>query len=236
MATTLHSFCLELENQDIEIIKHECTCASSQDEPIFCVLGVLATENGRQIERYMLSWLQKKYTVYAIRQQPPGSLYEYPALRFAQLLSMEKKQPVLYLHTKGAANKRKLQCKTVNMWRYEFVEHKSDYRKNLGDYDLLCPYSGPQNITWLNGFIASDKAFSAIPPIEIFENRYYYETLFKGTQLKCFGRRLNNIAITEEIDNTNSMYRDLRRFSSLFSFSFSPDRLNLLVKKRSPKK
>lgn len=216
MTSSLEAFRQELENQAIEVIEHKCV-RSIQDKCTTCILGVLLSDNGKEIEQYMLSWLTKKYNVISIRQPLPGALFEYPALRFAQMFSIEHNVPVLYMHTKGAAHKGKLQCRTINMWKREFVCRKSAYEKNLDRYDVLLPYSGPQNITWLNGFIASAKAFSTIAPIPVFENRYYYEILFKGTALNFYGRRLSNLLRTDELDNTNLMYRDLHRFPASFS-------------------
>ena len=217
MVPSFDSFCRELENRSIQVIEHPCTQTLPAQKCKTCVLGVLLTENGKEIERYMLSWLTRKYNVITVRQPVHGTLFEYPALRVAQLLSVERGEPVLYLHTKGAAHKGRFQRQTVNMWMSEFVGAKEKYEEQIDGYDILLPYSGPQNITWFNGFIASPKAFSSIPPIAVLENRYLYEILFKGSSLRCFGRRITTIQRTEEIDNTSRMYRDVRRFPASYS-------------------
>lgn len=214
---TLQSYSAELENKNIEVVEHKCTRNLDGQKCTTCVLGVLLSDHGKQIEQYMLSWLTKKYNVISVRQPLPGSLFEYPALRYAQLYSIERNEPVLYLHTKGAANPRAFQKKTINLWKHEFVKSKQEYENHLDEYDLLLPYSGPQNITWFNGFIATSKAYSAIPQIPIFENRFYYETLFKGSSLKCYGRRFTGIVRTDTEDSTNLIYRDVNHFSSSFS-------------------
>lgn len=217
IAPSIESFRKELTNQNIEVVEHKCSQDIHNHNCKTCVLGVLLSDYGKEIEHYMLSWLTKKYNVISIRQPVPGPLFEYPALRFAQLFSTEFNVPVLYLHTKGAAHKGRFQRKTLNMWRFEFVESKSAYEKRIDQYDVLLPYSGPQNITWFNGFIASNKAFSSISPISVLENRYIYEILFKGSSLNFFGRRIDNIQRTETLENTSVMYRDISRFSASFS-------------------
>ena len=217
MAPSFDSFCRELESRSIQVIEHPCSQPVAGQKCKTCVLGVLLSDNGKKIERYMLSWLTRKYNVISVRQPVPGTLFEYPALRVAQLLSTEREEPVLYLHTKGAANSRRFQRQTLNMWMHEFVEAKEKYEAQMDGHDILLPYSGPQNITWFNGFIASPKAFSSIPPIAVLENRYLYEILFKGSSLRCFGRRISTIQRTDECDNTSRMYRDVRRFSASYS-------------------
>ena len=217
MISSLESFRLELKAKGIESVEHPCSQDIPDNHCSTCILGVFLTENGKKIEQYMLSWLTKKYNVISIRQPLPGSLFEYPALRYAQLFSIEHEEPVLYLHTKGAANPRKSQRRIVNMWMHEFVESKKEYEKNLDKYDVLLPYSGPQNITWMNGFIGTPKAFSWLPPIAVFENRFFYEILFKGSDLRFFGRRLTNIQRTDALDTTPLMYQDIHRFSASYS-------------------
>jgi hypothetical protein len=217
MSSVIESFQNELEAKGIEVIEHKCRHDNMMHKCRTCVLGVLLSENGKEIEAYMLSWLTEKYNVFSVRQPAPGILFEYPALRFAQLYSIQHEESVLYLHTKGAAHKGRFQRKTVNMWRNEFVNKKSEYEQRIGHFELLMPYSGPQDITWLNGFIASPNAFSSIPPITELGNRYIFEILFKGSGLSCFGRRLLDIQRTDETDNTAEMYKDINRFSPSFS-------------------
>ena len=217
MISELESFRNELDDRGISIVEHPCRKPVPGQKCRICVLGVLLSANGIAIEQYMLSWLTEKYNVFAIRQPLPGSLFEYPALRFAQLFSIEREEPVLYLHTKGAAHQSRFQRKTLNMWRHEFVDCKSDYDDHMDDNDVLLPYSGPQNITWFNGFIASPKAFASIPPITAPENRYVLEILFKGSNLVFWGKRLTDIQKTDDLDTTSSMYRDIKFFPASYS-------------------
>ena len=234
MNTSLETYRADLENKGIQVVEHECTGQLKGRKCTTCVLGVLLSENGKQIEQYMLSWLTKEYKVFCVRQPAPGTLFEYPALRYAQLLSLENGEPVLYLHTKGAANKGRSQRQTINMWKFEFVDSVADYEKNLEQFDVVLPYSGPQNITWLNGFIASPEAYAKIPPIAPEQNRFLFEILFKGTDLKFHGRRMNDLLRTDIVDNVSRMFRDIRRFSA--SFTPACERLHNLFLKPVPKK
>lgn len=218
MASTLDSFRQELNNQSIEVVNHRCIKNNSESMVKTCVLGVLLSEEGKRIEQYMLSWLTKEYEVISIRQPMPGILFEFPALRFAQLYSVENQEPVLYLHTKGSANPNKNQRQVVNMWRHEFVAKKRAYDRRTNQYDLLMPYSGPQNVTWFNGFIATPKAFTSIPPLEIVQDRFFYEGIFKGASINLFCRRLSNIYYFDDTrDNRILLFRDLRCFSGYFT-------------------
>ena len=62
---------------------------------ISCIFGVLVNGNGLQIEKSMLDWLLPEYDVYCIYQKYPGILFEYPALRFAQWLSLNFKKQII---------------------------------------------------------------------------------------------------------------------------------------------
>lgn len=220
MASTLDSFRQELNNKSIEVVEHRSKKNTSESNFRTCVLGVLLSEEGKRIEHYMLSWLTKEYNVISIRQPMPGIFFEFPALRFAQLFSVENKEPVLYLHTKGSANPGRIQRQVVNMWKHEFVAYKLDYDKRINQYDLLMPYSGPQGITWFNGFIATPKAFSSIPPLVQLDNRYFYEKIFKGVSTIRYGRRLSNIEVDATTDTRFWLWRDLKQFPGFFT-SFS---------------
>lgn len=81
-------------------IKH----MSEDSDRILCVFGVLNSEIGREIQNEMLEWLLPEYDVWCVIQPEPGSLFEYPALRFAQWLMQKQgcQEYLLYVHTKGA--------------------------------------------------------------------------------------------------------------------------------------
>ena len=62
---------------------------------MLCVLGVLKTSKGLQIKNEMLSWLNTKHNVFCVEQEPPGKLFEYPAIYYAIKLAIEMKERVL---------------------------------------------------------------------------------------------------------------------------------------------
>ena len=74
----------------------------------------------------MLDWLLPEYDVYCVYQKYPGILFEYPALRFAQWLSLNyNKAIILYVHTKGAFNYNNFQNKEKYVWKHEFTKPHS---------------------------------------------------------------------------------------------------------------
>lgn len=130
-----------------------------------CVLGVLCNDKGLHIEKNMLNWLLPEYDVYCVYQKYPGTLFEFPALRFAQWLSMVvNKQIILYLHTKGAFNYRIIQDQIRELWKYEFTQNrKKIYIKLLkNNYtDISTPFRWG-SATWFNGMFISKRAFNLI--------------------------------------------------------------------------
>lgn len=53
-----------------------------------CIFGILESKKGFAIRDEMLAWLKPEYDVWCVYQRLPGRLFEYPALRFAQWLSV----------------------------------------------------------------------------------------------------------------------------------------------------
>ena len=89
---------------------------------IICIFGVLVNDEGLKIEKNMLEWLSPEYDIYCIYQKYPGILYEYPAFRFAQWFSIiHNISIVLYIHTKGAYHKSRLQDDVIDLWKHEFT-------------------------------------------------------------------------------------------------------------------
>ena len=114
----VYSGCPELL-QDVSISFMECSGRQSER---YCVLGVLKSSRGLQIKDEMLSWLLNEYNVYCVEQEMPGKLFEYPALRFAQWLCIEKDcEDVLYVHTKGAGRPSDVQKRIRKMWQMQFT-------------------------------------------------------------------------------------------------------------------
>lgn len=164
--------------------------------PILCVLGCLLTEAGQRIKAEMIEQFRKKYDIIAVNQAPPGKFYEFPALSFAQSASIKTGKPVLYVHTKGAANPKNVyhQDKVRKMWYNEFVVGYNEYKSYIESHpgEVACPFSGSSKYTWMNGFIGSVDAWKRVNIRQTFD-RYYYEYIFQGSPVKVHGRIMNNV-------------------------------------------
>lgn len=156
---------------------------------MIAVLGCLKTQVGLAIKQEMLSWLNPMYNVIAVDQEVPGTLYEYPAMQLAFDLSAKLTQPVLYLHTKGAANNHPVQEHIRQMWKNEFG-NKEKLQKYL---DLLTP--GPKlstilmspvgKCTWFNAFICNPEAAIILAEyIHPSESRYDFECIARNTEVE----------------------------------------------------
>ena len=134
----------------------------------------------------MLSWLTETYNVICIYQEPPGKLYEYPALRAAQYFvsNSDKYEYCLYIHTKGAGNPNPIQQRIKNMWKVEFGSKKfQEYINAISDKDspiVACPFAGPDRQTWYNGFFANKKAWNDLDIIKPTDNRYLFECIWRN--------------------------------------------------------
>lgn len=166
---------------------------------ISCIFGVLVNENGLKIEKSMLDWLLPEYDVYCIYQKYPGALFEYPALRFAQWLSLNyNKQIILYVHTKGAFTYNWFQNKVRYVWKNEFTKPNNYIyinllEKNISDISL--PFRNDY-CTWYNGMFISYRAFKSIKIIPYYNNisRYYYECLtFKEPKNNSYKIRFKGV-------------------------------------------
>lgn len=173
----------EVFQQDIPTVT--ITHIPNDNHPV-CVLGVLETKLGLRIKDEMTSWLIQNYDLYIIAQASPGALFEYPALFFAQQLSGRLNCPVLYLHTKGAANNSEIQKRIRQLWKNEFTGERSRLYID-SKADVTCPFLGPNNETWYNGMYISPKAFASVS-ISPSDNRYDFQRLFaQKTNLKFRG-------------------------------------------------
>lgn len=201
------------------------------------VLGVLLTDEGRRIKQEMLNWMNPEYEVLCIEQEPPGKLFEYPAIKYTAKLAVEMNEPVLYIHTKGAANpvpgwasrmmNRKFNvppyakpedCQKVirNLWKHEFTgERLEEYYKRC-DVDsptVCCPYTGKEKWTWWNAWIINPSAASILlKRLKQTGFRWYYERLFAGIkEIDVVGMRMNNLYSTT-FDNTVELWNDIWSF------------------------
>ncbi len=191
---------------------------------MLAVLGVLKTEAGIEIKKEMLSWLEKEHDVLCIEQEPPGIEFEYPAIKAAIRLSIDMNEPVLYLHTKGAANKIPLNYKTAmmaatvnfpisakpkdcqiivrNMWKHEFTGERLKLYNDIVNTTVptvACPLTGKEKLTWQNGFILN--SFAAKELLKTFHftnNRWYYEQMFNNTSINVKGVLSNDIHIGKD--------------------------------------
>ena len=146
-----------------------------------CVLGCVDTPEGNRIADELRAWLRWYYDVHEIWHD--GTLYEQPALRYAQDLARLTGQPVLYLHTKGAYNHVTRSRLIRKLWRKEFVQSRERYMNAIiGDAPAVaCPFTGRDRFTRYNGFIANAAAWAAIPPIEPNADRAVFEWLWRDT-------------------------------------------------------
>lgn len=202
-----------------------------------CVLGVLLTDEGKKIKSEMLEWLDPVFEAICVEQDPPGKLFEYPAIKRAAELSAEKNRPVLYIHTKGAANKvpawsgkmlnkkfnvpptaRPEDCqKTIrNLWKNEFTGKRlEEYLKrcNTDKPTVCCPYTGKEKWTWFNAWIINPTAAKLLVNT-IKENsfRWYYERIFSDIkEIDVVGMRKNDL-VSSTFDNTKDLWDDIWRF------------------------
>ena len=176
----------------------------SEHTKIYCVLGVLLSDEGIAIKNEMLEWLIPEYDVITVEQELPGKLYEYPAINYVVNLSKETNEICLYLHTKGAANSNGGQAKIRNMWKDEFINHKKEYLEETNTTLplILCPFTGPNKTTWFNGFYITPAAANNTLPLMPVKNRHHWEEMYKENEnVKVKGRLFNNIKPIKDEDN-----------------------------------
>lgn len=201
---------------------------------MLCVLGVLKTAEGLKIKKEMLDWLSKYHDVICVEQEPPGVLFEYPAIKKVIDLAIEKNEPVLYIHTKGAANKvvpgyekhdmekkcSKMPKNTDNsdsqvifrkMWKKEFTDNIQKYLDAV-DTDkptVSCPYTGKEKVTWKNAWVINPAAAKELKKtFHIDKNRFYYERMFTGTDIDVIGIIDGNVDTKNRFDTMwNSVWK-----------------------------
>ena len=164
---------------------------------IVCIFGILANEKGIEIANSMIEWLLPEYDIYCVYQKYPGKLFEFPALRFAQWLSLKLNITIiLYIHTKGAFHQNDYQSRIRKLWKYEFTSPRKNIYIKLIENNLT-DISLPFRIgryTWFNGMFISYRAFKLINTIKYNKtNRWYYESLFKNHNIRLKGILNDNI-------------------------------------------
>lgn len=174
---------------------------------------------GLDIEAELKNAFSEKYDVIVVRHD--GKRFEGDGIEFAIKLSIDTNMPVLYIHTKGAINNRKIVnvkmfCKkhdikdirpenikersipkyVRNMWKNEFIYNMDKYVDSM-DMKVpmvVCPYTGSKKITWLNGFIINPLAAKELKKtFHMDRNRFYYEQMFNNTKVKVVGIRMNDV-------------------------------------------
>lgn len=175
---------------------------------MLCVFGILKTEYGLKIKEEMLEWLSPLYDVLQIEQEPPGVLFEYPAIQYTMKLSIETNEPVLYIHTKGAGHPNGWYNKGVlKVWKMEFGEKQRaeeifNFINHQKSPTVVCPFTGKSKATWFNAFVVNPSAAKIIldnlkTPNEC-KDRYYYEVD------KCNFPEINVIgSICDKCDTTD---------------------------------
>lgn len=202
-----------------------------------CVLGVLLTKEGKKIKQEMLNWLNPEYNVMCIEQEPPGKQFEYPAIKYAAKLAVDINKPVLYIHTKGAANPipnwavrmmnkdfnvpstaKPEDCQKVirNLWKNEFTgERVKEYFKkcNTNNPTVCCPYTGKEKWTWWNAWIINPTAAEfLLKNLKQTDYRWYYERVFSNIkEINVIGMRMNDL-YSKTFDNTIELWNDIWQF------------------------
>lgn len=158
-----------------------------------CVLGAVESEMGKEIADELKGWLSWYYEVFTVWHD--GSLFEQPALRFAQDLAKLTNKPILYLHTKGAYNKPDFSARVRKMWRQEFAKDPNKYFATVKTDApaVACPFTGDDRMTRYNGFVANAAAWRCIPDIEPNSDRMVFEKLWRDSPANIFGLINDNI-------------------------------------------
>lgn len=170
-----------------------------------CVLGVLKTDIGLKIKDEMLAWLNPVYDVTLVEVNPPNDIeFELPFIKKACEVAIKNNEPVLYLHTKGAAMPNNAQPLVREFWRRVFTDELDTYFKYVNTDSATCsaPIVNRDKATcWFNGYIMNVAAAKQILSIlSIHSDRYWYETsLLNEAKVNVIGKRT--------ADNANDAFR-----------------------------
>lgn len=135
------------------------------------LLSIMDNPKGNEIAEEMKSKF-KDFEIIEFRHD--GKLFEYPGIKRAAELSIETNEPILYIHTKGAANVNSAQPWVRSQW---YLWWNKPWYNRWHD-GMIAIMTGPTGQTWFNSFILyPDAAKTILDKMEINENRYYYEEL-----------------------------------------------------------
>ena len=132
-------------------------------------MGVLKTKKGLLIKERITEYLKPNFDILYIEQEPPGVLFEYPAIKYTLKLAIDTDEPVLYIHTKGAADPYHAwyQTPVKKLWKQEFGTDKvkDTYKRVCCETPkIICPIAGSAKQTWWNGMIINPAAARIILP------------------------------------------------------------------------
>ena len=154
----------------IEIVEYNTT-----DTECIAVIGCLKTDKGMKILQELLSWVPNKFHTYIVYQDPPGNLYEYPAMKWAKDVAKLFNKSVMYIHTKGAVYDRIETVWVRNNWKDFYLNNYEWIMKNLDKQNTVCClFTGKTKVPWFNSFIATPDAWEKTK-IKISSDRYYFE-------------------------------------------------------------
>lgn len=175
-----------------------------------CVLGVLKTKEGIKIRDEMLEWLTPEYDVTMVEVEPPNDKeFELPFIKKTCEIAIETNEPVLYLHTKGAANINMAQKVIRDMWKNNFLYEKERFF-NCVNFEKPTAasliYSSKRNICWYNGFIINVLAAKNIlEKLAIHEDRYWFEqAMLNESNVQCIG--------LIDCDNPNDVWKNTLKY------------------------
>lgn len=146
-----------------------------------CVLGVLKTEHGLKIKEEMLAWLEPVYDITLVEVDPPNDVeFELPFIKKACEVAIESNEPVLYLHTKGAAMPNGCQPIVRALWEDAFTSHADMYFSAVNQIPAIAsaPFVNSSTKTcWYNGFVMNVTAAKQILTVlKPHTDRYWFET------------------------------------------------------------
>lgn len=173
---------------------------NTTDTECIAVIGCLKTDKGMKILQELLSWVPTKFHTYIVYQNPPGNLYEYPAMKYAKNMAALFNKPVMYIHTKGAVYNRRESVFVRNRWKKFYTDEYDWCIKQLNNGNTVCcPYTGKTKIPWYNSFIATPDAWDKAKII-ITNDRWYFEQgIWKQTDCNVIGKDVNDKDTSESM-------------------------------------
>lgn len=180
-----------------------------------CVMGVLRTDNGLHIKQRITEYLEPRFHIFYVEQDPPGTMFEYPGIMFALKMAIDLNKPTLYIHTKGAADPHHMwyQTPVKKLWAYEFGTAKVEktYQRACTEVPtVICPIAGSAKQTWWNGMIINPAAAKEIQKTFHFDtNRFYYE--FSMCNLPTVNVVSSAVDGCFSEDDTNRLLREITK-------------------------